>query len=154
MKRRWHYIKEFVREPKIAVALIAVAGLVYLLSPIDLLPDAVPILGFLDDIAILAFLFFRVRDRLTALPVIKRATGQRKYSHARPRMALPISDPYQILGLSRPASVRQIRQAYRRLVWRYHPDKVGSFDNRAQTQAHERMVTIRQAYDQLMGVPI
>lgn len=44
------------RVPLLAKALIPVAGLLYFLLPIDLLPDVIPVLGQLDDLAVLMLL--------------------------------------------------------------------------------------------------
>jgi uncharacterized membrane protein YkvA (DUF1232 family) len=46
-----------------SIALV-VAGLLYLLSPIDAIIDAIPILGFLDDALVLGWVFSQVRFEL------------------------------------------------------------------------------------------
>ena len=50
-------------------------------------------------------------------------------------------DPYATLGISRRADTRQVRDAYRRLAQRYHPDR--SDDKRAT----ERMKGINRAWE-------
>jgi translocation protein SEC63 len=35
-------------------------------------------------------------------------------------------DPFEILGVARDATDKEIRSAYRQLSLKYHPDKVGS----------------------------
>ena len=42
----------------------AVAGLLYLLNPFDLIPDFVPVIGLVDDVAVLAWVIGRVRKDL------------------------------------------------------------------------------------------
>lgn len=44
--------------------LAVVAALVYFLSPIDLIPDFIPMFGFADDIALLTFVFGRIREEI------------------------------------------------------------------------------------------
>ncbi|NMM50279.1 YkvA family protein [Marinigracilibium pacificum] len=39
-----------------------VAGLVYFLIPIDFMPDFIPLVGFADDIALLAWIFARFKN--------------------------------------------------------------------------------------------
>ena len=49
--------------PKKTVLVITVA-LLYLISPVDILPDVIPLLGFADDVAVLAFAFGLIKDDL------------------------------------------------------------------------------------------
>ena len=55
-----------------------------------------------------------------------------------------VNDPYQILGVSRDASEDEIRQAYRLLAKKYHPDL-----NPGDAQAAQKMNEINEAYDLL-----
>ena len=50
------YIKE--NKPSFLTKFLAIITITYALSPIDLIPDFIPILGYLDDIIILPFLVF------------------------------------------------------------------------------------------------
>ncbi len=50
-----------------------------------------------------------------------------------------VNDPYQILGVSRDASEDEIRQAYRRLAKKYHPDL-----NPGDAQAAQKMNEINE----------
>lgn len=43
---------------------LVVAGLLYLISPIDAIVDAIPVLGYLDDAAVLAWVLGQVRAEL------------------------------------------------------------------------------------------
>ena len=43
---------------------LVVAGLLYLISPIDAIIDAIPVLGYLDDAAVLAWVLGQVRAEL------------------------------------------------------------------------------------------
>jgi curved DNA-binding protein CbpA len=53
---------------------------------------------------------------------------------------------YQILGVSSTANPAEIKAAYKRLVFRYHPDRNGG-DNRF----HELMIKINEAYTVLIN---
>lgn len=43
-----------------------VAGLLYFLSPLDAIPDWIPVLGFIDDLAVLAWVMRKWADELQA----------------------------------------------------------------------------------------
>lgn len=55
-----------------------------------------------------------------------------------------ISDPYQVLGVSPDASDEEIKQAYRKLAKKYHPDL-----NPGDEAAAKKMQQINAAYDQI-----
>ncbi len=46
-----------------------VAGLMYFLSPVDAIPDFIPVFGMLDDIAVLAWVMKTLDDELNAFRV-------------------------------------------------------------------------------------
>jgi uncharacterized membrane protein YkvA (DUF1232 family) len=43
---------------------IILAGMIYFISPIDLIPDILPIVGFADDIALISFIYNSLADEL------------------------------------------------------------------------------------------
>ncbi len=51
-------------------------------------------------------------------------------------------DPYQVLGVSRNASDEEIKQAYRRLAKKYHPDR-----NPGDAEAAKKMQQVNAAYE-------
>jgi uncharacterized membrane protein YkvA (DUF1232 family) len=54
------------KEVPTASIVAIVAGLIYLISPIDLIPDFIPVLGYLDDIFVLGVVFTQVAKDLEA----------------------------------------------------------------------------------------
>jgi molecular chaperone DnaJ len=59
-----------------------------------------------------------------------------------------MTDPYQVLGISRNASDEEIKKAYRALSRKYHPD--ANVNNPNKAQAEEKFKEVQQAYDQIM----
>jgi len=53
-------------------------------------------------------------------------------------------DPYEVLGISRDATQRQVKQAYRRLALKFHPDH-----NPGRPEAAERFKQVQVAYENL-----
>jgi uncharacterized membrane protein YkvA (DUF1232 family) len=60
------YARGNYRDIPIDRLVVVVGGLVYVVSPLDLVPDAIPGVGFLDDAAVIAWVIKSVRDELDA----------------------------------------------------------------------------------------
>ena len=60
-----------------------------------------------------------------------------------------MKDPYEILGVSRTSSDEDIKQAYRELAKKYHPDKYAN--SPLADTASEKMKEINNAYDRILN---
>ncbi len=144
---------------------LIILGLLYVLSPLDVVPDALIGWGWLDDLVVIGALvrfFLQLRDGGRSRPRNGRQfqrpygenasrdndSGENKKNE---RSASQIDDPYGILGLEPNASNDEIKQAYRRLANRYHPDKVEHLGSEFRELAEKRFKEIQQAYQQLKG---
>ena len=60
-----------------------------------------------------------------------------------------MTDPYQVLGVSRDASDSEIKKAYRTLSRKYHPD--ANINNPHKEEAEEKFKELQQAYQQIIN---
>mgnify|MGYP001587556632 FL=1 len=136
------------------------AALLYVISPVDVVPDFIPGLGWLDDLVVLGIL---------AWVLIARQRGQSPWDVFRRRMGgswtrrgsaphpedlttdFSQMDPYTLLEVSPQASPEEIKAAYKRAVARYHPDKVAHLGREFQELAHRKLLAIQQAYGVLQS---
>jgi uncharacterized membrane protein YkvA (DUF1232 family) len=66
MKGKLTQLKEDIKSCPIHVKIVAGLCVAYLLSPIDLIPDFIPVIGQLDDLLLLAWLTKYVRSNIRA----------------------------------------------------------------------------------------
>ena len=59
-----------------------------------------------------------------------------------------MKDPYSILGIRHDASDDEVKEAYRNLVRKYHPDNYTD-DNPLKELANEKMQEVNRAYDEI-----
>jgi hypothetical protein len=127
--------------------------LLYLLSPYDLIPDLIPGWGWADDLLLvggLCWYFLVYKRRRRGLDGDHQEGGEEaKAQEARPEEVK--KDPYAVLGIDRSASGEEVRQAYRRLAAKYHPDKVSHLGEEFRELAAKRFKEIKAAFDALNG---
>ena len=148
------------------LSLIAVA---YAICPYDLFPDFfIPGLGWIDDLIILGLLWWYLyiyknpRSRFESYYSNKRrqsaaAAGVGKGSTEEKASATENNfrekeeqkDPHITLGVERNASKKDIKQAYKQLANKYHPDKVLHLGNEFKKLAEEHFKEIQEAYREL-----
>jgi DnaJ-class molecular chaperone len=58
--------------------------------------------------------------------------------------------PYEILGINNNADKNEIKNAYRKAIKKYHPDKVSHLGKDFSNLANEKFLEIQKAYDTLM----
>jgi hypothetical protein len=146
------------------VVLIIVLGLIYIISPVDLLPDFFPIAGRLDDLGLVALLIYYLKTGRWPAFISRIASwffgtgrsgagnsGNQGRAAGGKQQAAGKKDPYAVLGLSPGASSQEIHEAYRRLAHQYHPDKVSHLGEEFQELARQRFLEIQEAYEALTG---
>ena len=123
--------------------------LLYVVFPLDLFPDIIVGLGWIDDLILLFLLwwyFFVYRKR--KYPDSGSSDQDKESSFSQTVEDGGIS-PYDVLGLPRNATQEDIKKAYRDLVKRYHPDKVNHLGEEFRTLAEKRFKEIQEAYQTL-----
>jgi uncharacterized membrane protein YkvA (DUF1232 family) len=123
-----------------AAIAVALALLLYLRSPIDLVPDRVGGIGLLDDLVVLLWGVWWIRRRLA------RGRPQPETRDASPRAPW---DPHAVLGVERDASAEEITRAYRERMRSYHPDHVAHLGEELRELAHRKALEIQRAYEEI-----
>ncbi len=122
-----------------------IAGLVYLIWPMDLAPDFLGVVGWVDDILVMGLAIYMAVGSLR-----KRVhQGPRRETPRAPGARPVLRDPYEILGISPNASKVEIKEAYRREMAKYHPDKVEHLGKEFKAIAEEKTKALQEAYARL-----
>ena len=139
--------------------LLPILGLFYIFCPYDLFPDFFIGLGWIDDLAVLGLLwwYFYVyrRRRYGYESPYQRSrqssAGDKRKEYSEKETTGTSKVPYIVLGVSSDASPEEIKNAYRQLVSKYHPDKVGHLGDEFKELAERRFKEIQSAYNELMA---
>lgn len=127
-------------------------AILYILSPYDLLPDFIPVRGWIDDAVVMVLLYRYVAKYLSRRRSRGKKAGMRQGQQPQtPGQNNNPKTPYEILGISPEATREQIHTAYRKLVNQYHPDKVAHLGREFQDLAEERFKEIQRAYQHIAG---
>ena len=145
--------------------LLIILALIYVFFPYDLVPDFLAGLGWLDDLVILGLLFrylYLQKKKLEYGQANADRHQQGEYAKGQQRhggsdgagdsekASFENNDPYAVLGVSPAASEDEIKSAYRKLVSKYHPDKVSHLGDEFKQLADRRFKEIQEAYQCVM----
>lgn len=148
--------------------IIIILVVLYALNPYDIVPDLFIGWGWLDDLVILGILwrylhaikrgqsffgkYFQQHQQFTN-DGVGSGYSQRHRSGQDDQFVSDSaeSDPYQVLGIERNATPEQVKQAYRQLANKYHPDKVTHLGDEFRKLAERRFKDIQKAYQELMS---
>jgi len=153
-------------------------GLIYFLSPIDILPDYLGVPGVIDDILLILFLIYLFRKIMRPDSIQNRRyreftesffrnfhsnnpdfgqgrneenrtkDGSTDHSPGEPKPG--DRDHYKVLGLQPGSSKEEIKKAYHDLSKKYHPDMVNHLGAEFRDLAHKKFINIRKAYETLI----
>lgn len=146
--------------------ILIVLGILYVLSPYDILPDFIVGWGWLDDLGILGLLFrylyfnkgkqkYSKESFDQASQSYKKKQGQRfsneraSGTNAQFEKKDSTEDPFEVLGIEKDASQEKIKEAYRKMANKYHPDKVLHLGKEFQEIAEKRFKEVQKAYEML-----
>jgi hypothetical protein len=135
--------------------ILGLLGLIYVVSPYDLIPDFMVLRGWLDDLVVLYLIYrYYLKPFLSARGPgrAEERQQQRGSSRGQTRPSHQDSgprDPFQVLGVAPGASAEEIRRAYLALAAKYHPDKVQHLGEDFQRLAEQRFKEIQAAYQAL-----
>jgi DnaJ like chaperone protein len=125
-------------------------GILYVLSPFDLVPDVIPILGWIEDIVVFAAaLWLANRVRAPASDHASKHAEADGGSQEEPAAAPLPKTPWQLLDLEPDASDEAIDAAYKAKLLQYHPDRVAHLGEDLQRLAHEKTLEMQRAYEQI-----
>lgn len=151
-------------------------GLAYLISPVDIIPDLLlPFFGWIDDGIVIGTIIYLMRYGKLPDFIFKRQppfkpTPERKTSqftssknkgssddsshsqssHKKKSAQDIFEDPYQILGIAKDASKKEIQAAYKEAIKKYHPDKLSHLGEEFSDLANKKFIAIQNAYESLM----
>jgi len=152
---------------------LIIFGLAYLISPVDIIPDLLlPFVGWIDDGVVIASIYYLIRfgklpnfffkkqnpfkqpygQNHTNFTSKKEANKKRGYQQTdKNRSSKSIPTPHEILGISPDASKKEIQNAYKQAIKKYHPDKLSHLGKEFSNLANEKFLEIQKAYDTLMA---
>jgi hypothetical protein len=142
---------------------LLVLCILYVLSPIDILPDVLGLPGRIDDLLValgtLLYLYTGSkkapgggRSRRGGANESRRGREERRESRdsSLGGDAREPYDPYSILEVNRGEDLEEIRRRYKEKLLQYHPDRVQHLGKEFQDMAERRTKEITEAYQHIL----
>jgi hypothetical protein len=127
--------------------------IIYFLFPMDLFPDRVRGLGWIDDLLLGLFVIWALDKSRFFANFFEEAKGRTSQQQARVEQEEQRFDnrtPHEILHVRPNANEQEIKKAYKKLIGLYHPDKFSYLGPEFEETARRRTQTIIAAYQSLI----
>jgi uncharacterized membrane protein YkvA (DUF1232 family) len=128
---------------------VTVVWVVYLVSPIDLIPDFFGLFGRVDDVAVGVFLYRLYRHHRAHYGSPSRPSTETGRGETVSKEATS-GDPYTVLGVASNATRAEVEQQFRTLMQQYHPDKVAHLGAELRSLAHEKCLELQRARERIL----
>lgn len=138
----------------VRIIILLVLAIFYILIPIDFIPDRLGRIGRVDDFAILfAFVWWFFFKPLYDEVKVKMRPRKKKSAPNHENESLKQNDvlsPFEVLGVSKNSTSKDIKKAYHNLIKQYHPDLVNNMGKEIQDVASHKTEEINRAYEELI----
>ena len=105
-------------------------------------------MNILKEISMVMRIPFRTFESILGMFHFRKAWERKQYQRKKvKRSTYSLDLAYQILGIQKTASVKEIKKAYRKLAILHHPDKVVHLGEELQKSAKEKFQKILDAYE-------
>lgn len=129
---------------KLLFNLILISLIIYIISPLDLMPH------FIDDLFALGLLWYlwskkkRQKKQWTQYSSNTQSQEGKREGHGG---ALDLEEAYRLLGVNQKTSWGVIQKAFKEKVVKSHPDKVTHLSEELQTKAKEITLQLNKAIE-------
>lgn len=144
--------------------LLLLLGVLYVLSPVDLLPDFLGLPGRFDDLLVALGTLLYLYSGSKKFPGTDSSGRARSSREGRGRgedrtgfrdgsrtQGEPGSvDPYEVLGAARGDDLEEIRRRYKEMLLQYHPDRVQHLGKEFQEMAERKTKEINEAFRKIV----
>lgn len=128
---------------KIKTIFIIIA-VIYVLSPLDFLPDLLGLIGRIDDLALVIFLFWKYKQIKNNAFSRQNTYNTESVNNSKKQEAFC---PYKTLEIEKTASKQEIIKAYKIKIKEYHPDKVEHLGDELKEVAKKKILDVQKAYE-------
>ncbi|MGM0599503.1 MAG: DnaJ domain-containing protein [Candidatus Rifleibacteriota bacterium] len=127
----------------VRMILFLILAVLYTILPTDIIPDFLGRVGRIDDLLIILlvvyYFFFK--------PLVD--DFRKKSSAPKGETKENITDPYEILGVSRTADFKAIKALYLQKIRQYHPDLVENLGPEIKKTAQKESQKLNEAFEKI-----
>lgn len=123
--------------------LFLVLAVLYLILPVDFIPDFLGRWGKMDDLLVVLIVIFYYFFKPLIDDLRKKSSSTSNESKDN------ITDPYEILGVTRATDFNEIKAIYLQKIRQYHPDLVENLGAEIKKTAQQESQKLNEAFEKI-----